>query len=187
MSEENEPRELPIPEGGPKGPDQKPLKELDPFKVQMYLSEIRDNQNLGLGIIGGLGAALLGAIVWAAISYLTDYRVGALAIGIGFLVALAVRFTGRGIDISFRITAAVLALAGCAFGNLLIYSYWIAEETGLGIQEVLTGLDLELVTDIFSSTFTGYDIIFYALAVYAGYKYSAFQIPDNKLAELAKK
>ena len=43
--------------------------ELDEVRLQRYLQEIRDNQNLVMGFMGGIGAATIGAIkIWGQVS-----------------------------------------------------------------------------------------------------------------------
>ena len=47
--------------------------------------------NLPPGVVAGLGAAIVGAAIWAAITAATDYQIGFMAIGVGFLAGFAVR------------------------------------------------------------------------------------------------
>ena len=48
--------------------------ELDPAQVLYLRQRIESEQNLILGLIGGLGAALVGAILWAGITVVTATR-----------------------------------------------------------------------------------------------------------------
>ena len=72
--------------------------------------------NLALGIIGGIVAAAVGAAAWAAITMMTGYHLGLVAIALGFLVGFAVRKLGNGASLPFGIVGAVLAAVGCASG-----------------------------------------------------------------------
>ena len=59
--------------------------------------ESLDNQpSLLMGLIGGTVAMLVSAIIWGVISYVTEYQIGWMAIGVGFLVGIAVKFFGKG-------------------------------------------------------------------------------------------
>ena len=58
---ENTPQKSPAQE-----PQFKIIRELDPVKVQELQERIQEEQNLTLGIVTGLAAALLGAILWEA-------------------------------------------------------------------------------------------------------------------------
>lgn len=63
-------------------------------------------------------ASLVGACIWAAISVATGYQIGYVAIGVGFLVGMAVKIFGKGIDQVYGYIGAVLSLFGCVLGNL---------------------------------------------------------------------
>ncbi len=135
-------------------------------------SEQLDNQpNLLLGLMAGLVAMLVGAIIWGVISYLTNYQIGWMAIGVGFLVGIAIRFFGRGKTAIYGLSGAVLALIGCLLGNLIFYSVIIAREEGASVVQVffLLLLTPAALIEIFSIAFDFMDILFYGLAAYAGF------------------
>jgi hypothetical protein len=127
--------------------------------------------NLPLGALAGLGAAIVGAAIWAAITAATEYQIGWMAIGVGFLVGFAVRFVGKGTEPTFGIVGAVLALLGCLLGNLLTFAWFAAEQTGLPFFTVLTS-DLGALIDFMSANFAAMDLLFYALAAYCGFRYA---------------
>jgi hypothetical protein len=51
----------------------------------------------GRALLFGVGAALLGTLVWYAIIKITDHEFGLLAIGVGLFVGVAVKRGGRGL------------------------------------------------------------------------------------------
>ena len=95
-----------------------------------------------------------------------------MAIGVGFLVAYAVRLAGKGIDQIFGVVGAILALVGCLVGNLLAVSDLIAKTEGIPFLDVLAQMDFSLVVEIMVATFEPMDILFYGIAVYFGYRYA---------------
>lgn len=135
------------------------------------IEQLDDQPNLLMGLIGGAIAMLAGAIAWGAITYFTEYQIGWMAIGVGFLVGLAIKFFGRGKSMLFGISGAVLALIGCALGNLIFYSGVIAQEEGAAFLEVFSFFLLSPVASIelFTLAFDFMDILFYGLAAYAGF------------------
>jgi hypothetical protein len=171
----------------PEGQDHSPAPEIDPIKLEHYLNQLRDNQNFTLALLGGAAAALAGAIVWSAITYFTNYQLGILAIGIGFLVGLAVRKLGNGIDTSFGIAGAVLALLGCAVGNLLTICVLVAEHEGREILEVVYGLTLSQAWEWMVASFNPFDAVFYASAAYYGYQYSIRRLSDEEIQQLIRR
>jgi len=129
------------------------------------------DSNLIMGLIGGGVAMLVGAILWGVITYFTQYQIGYMAIGVGFLVGIAVRFFGKGKTPIFGLSSAALALIGCVLGNLLFYSGFIAREEGVAFLEVFffflfSPADL---IELFIIAFDFMDILFYALAAWVGY------------------
>jgi hypothetical protein len=139
--------------------------------AQPAIEQIDDQPNLLMGFIGGVVAMLVGAIVWGAITYFSGYQIGYVAIGIGFLVGLAIRVLGKGKTVTFGISGAILALIGCLFGNLLVYSGMIAREEGMSFLEVffLLILNPAAMIEVFTIAFEFMDILFYALAAYVGF------------------
>jgi hypothetical protein len=77
------------------------------------------NNGLGLGIIGGGTGGLLGAIVWAAVTYYTEYQIGWMAVGVGFLVGYGVSKLGKGFDRVFGVAGGLIALVSVTLGNFL--------------------------------------------------------------------
>ena len=125
----------------------------------------------GPGLIGGVIAMLVGAVVWGAITYFTEFQIGWMAVGVGFLVGVAVKFFGRGKTLIFGISSAALALIGCVLGNLMFYSGVIARQESASFIEVFFFFLLSPVAaiELFTLAFDFMDIFFYALAAYAGF------------------
>lgn len=130
--------------------------------------------NLAGALVGGLVAALVGALIWAVITVTTKFQIGFMAVGVGFLVAWAVRTLGKGRDATFGIIGGVCALLGCLLGNLLSACGFIAGQAGEPVVSVtlrVLGNPASIAT-ILQETFQGMDLLFYAIAVYEGYKLS---------------
>ncbi len=162
-----------------------PPGEVDQTKLQMLMQEVRDNQNLAFGIVGGAIAAAIGAALWAVISALTGYQIGWMAVGVGFLVGYAVRICGKGIDKSFGVAGAVLSLLGCVTGNLLAVCILISKHNQIPFFELLSKLTPEIATELIKATFHPMDLLFYGIAVYEGYKFSFRRLSKEELGKLA--
>jgi hypothetical protein len=140
--------------------------------AERKLQQARDDQNLSLGIFGGLCAAAAGAIIWAVITVVTDYQIGWMAVGVGFLVGYAVRMLGKGVDPVFGVAGAAIALAGCVAGNLLTVVIVVSRQENIAIMTLLSRLTPGIAVDILKDTFHPLDVLFYGLAVYEAYKIS---------------
>ncbi|MCP4569361.1 MAG: hypothetical protein GY841_17440 [FCB group bacterium] len=164
----------------------KPEIEIDQFRHERFLQDIRDNQNLPTAVLAGLAATVAGAGVWALITAITQYQIGFMAVGIGFLVGYTVRHFGKGIDKQFGIAGAIIALAGCVVGNILAICIMASQEFNVGVVEILKSLDKDVLLEIFREDFSMIDIIFYGLAIHYGYKTSFRKITEEEMAKLAK-
>lgn len=162
--------------------------DIDPTKYEQFMREVKSRQNLPMAIFGGFIASIIAAVLWATITYATNYKIGFAAIGVGFLVGYAVRFLGKGISPIFGVVGAFFALFGCLFGDLLTTMIAAARIEEVPVSMILNAFITApgIVLDIFKETFSPIDLLFYAIAVYEGYKVSLRQIGDDELAALRK-
>ena len=79
------------------------------------------------GVMLGLGAAIVGAVLWAGVAALTGRIFAILAIGIGALVAWAYRAGADRVDIAGRVIAAALTVVSVVIGEILLFSWWVAK------------------------------------------------------------
>lgn len=167
-----------------------PSNEMQPlsFEQESALRKIEAEQNLGLGLIGGLGGMTIGAIIWALITYFTEYQLGIAAIGVGFLAGMGVRLLGKGLSQPFGIIGAVTAGIGVVLGNYLMILMLAMQEFGLSITQVIqVAFDFPLMIEIMVDLFTPIDLLFYGLAVYYGYRTSFRKFTDEELSTLQGK
>jgi hypothetical protein len=146
--------------------------EMDQAKSYMVMQEIKANQNFMFGMIGGIIAATIGAIIWAIITALTNFQIGWMAVGVGFLVGFAVRIYGKGLDSIFGIMGAILSLLGCLAGNLFASCIVLSKHQSIPILDLLSRLNLDIIVKIMTATFSPIDLLFYGIAIYEGYKFS---------------
>jgi antitoxin component YwqK of YwqJK toxin-antitoxin module len=148
------------------------------------IEKLRFHQDFNYAIIGGILAALVSAALWAVITVAAKYQIGYMAIGVGFLVGFGVRFFGSGIDKKFGFLGAVLALLGCLMGNLLSQIGFYAKEQSMGFLEVINLLDFTYIPAILAESFSPMDLLFYGIAIYAGYRFAFRQMTPQLLKSL---
>ena len=144
------------------------------------IHRLRAEQNLPLAIFAGMGAAILGAAIWATATVTTGFQIGYMAIAVGFVVGYAVRM-GKGVDKIFGIVGGVLALLGCVLGNVLSVVGFISKEQHIGVIETLSRLDYSKVPEMVTATFSVMDLVFYGIAVYEGYRFSFRRVTAQDL------
>jgi hypothetical protein len=162
--------------------------EIDPVKLEQAMRDIKSKQSLFLALLGGIAAMVVSAVIWALITYWTEYQIGFMAIGVGIAVGFAVRICGKGITPLFGVTGAVLALLGCVLGNILTAAIVISQIEDVAIPFVLLGLAAspDIVVEFLKETFSPIDILFYVLAVWEGYKFSIRELTEEEMASMHK-
>jgi hypothetical protein len=146
----------------------------DPNKVPLR-EPVPPASNLPLAVAAGVGAMAVGTAVWVGITVATDFQIGYMAVGVGFLVGLGMRVAGRGAGQPYHAIGAALALLGCALGNLFTGCVLLARELETSFGEVVAKLNPEMAGEIMKVMFSPMDVLFYVLAAMAGWKYAVLQ------------
>lgn len=158
--------------------------------VNFLPKEIRDKlykeQNFKMALIGGISAAILGALVWAGIAVYAEVNLSIIAIGIGLLIGFAIRFTGKGIEEKFGVLGGALTLLSVLFGDFLSIAFFIAFEFELGITDVLFGGNLGTIFDIFLQNIDFWSLLFWVVGIAEGYKFAFRVIPHYQVEEMMK-
>jgi hypothetical protein len=145
---------------------------------------LRDNQNLGAAIAGGLIGALIGAIVWAILTVVTKFEIGWEAVGVGFLVGFGVRKLGRGIDPVFGYVGAALSILGIALGNIVSAMMVIAADQHIPFMDIAMRMSPSNAWMLLTAGFSPIDALFYGLGIYYGYRYSFHRPTAQELSTL---
>ncbi|CAI6085102.1 hypothetical protein PAECIP112173_04520 [Paenibacillus sp. JJ-100] len=140
--------------------------------------EEKQGIKIGMPIIGGLIAAILGGVVWATVAAMTEYEVGLIAILVGVLCGYAVvLFSNKQIATVHKIIAIIFSLVGILLGKYLTVVYFTSELlTDASVLKLV--FDGEMIS-AFIETIQEYfseptDLLFIGLAVL-----SAWQIPGR--------
>ena len=165
-----------------------PKVELDADRVAAFQRKLLEEQNLSRAFLAGFVAAIVGAAIWAAATVITKYQIGWVAVGVGFIVGYAVRTQGKGVSRRFGILGGGLALCGCFLGHIFAGCAYVAKQESISFFLVLfTALrNSAFALELPKVTFTPMNLLFYAIAVYAGYRYSFRRISQEELAALVK-
>jgi hypothetical protein len=125
-------------------------------------------------IAGGILAALVGGFVWGLIVIVTDYEVGFVAWGIGFLAGIAVvRFAGGRKGVPLQVVAVVSSLLGIVVGKYISFAYFFkkAVEDRFGVE--LSYFDSTIFTTFrenLGDVFGGFDLLWAALAIFTAWR-----------------
>jgi hypothetical protein len=135
-------------------------------------------------ILAGIAAAIVGGVVWGLIVKSTDYEVGFVAWGIGFLAAMAILFATRGRrGLPLQLIAIVCALLGIAIGKYLSFAWVLSdfaqEQTGGAVDIPVFSRDtIDLFFDELGGVFDWIDLLWAGLAVFTAWKTLAPVSPE---------
>lgn len=94
---------------------------------------------LPLGLVLGIGATLLGAVLWGVIAYFTDTVYFIIPLGVGFAVASALllpfKKTNIGLALLMLVPCVVLTVISALLGDYIYYTLVYAREASVAIPE----------------------------------------------------
>lgn len=136
--------------------------------------------NLPLALGLGLAAAALGAAVWGAVAYFSNYELGILAWGIGLAVGFAVGQLARFRGIVAQAVAMALALLGIVGGKYAVFcaavSDAIAEEHGAEAAQSFSWVAPQTVATFFQflpQSLSIFDALWAVLALSSAWRLTA--------------
>jgi len=126
------------------------------------------DQKVGVALLAGVVAAVLGGIGWGLVVKWTDYEAGILALGVGLLAAFAVYVsTGGRRGPELQVVGVGTALLGILIGKYLSFAF-VAQDVFPGVA-VLSGEMLRLFRDGLHDIFGLFDLIWIGLATAAAW------------------
>jgi hypothetical protein len=138
----------------------------------LTVAEARTQQNFAFAAMAGVGAAIVGAVLWAIVTVVTEMELGLMAIAVGYIVGQAIKATGKGIDVQFGVLGAVCALLGCVLGNVISAVALYAKFEHLPLDSVFNLLSVDFLSRTTTAFFQPLDLLFYGIAIYEGYRFS---------------
>lgn len=136
------------------------------------LPDIRARQNLGAAALAGFAVAIAGALLWALATLLSESEWGLMAIAVGYLVGKTIARVGRGVDKKFGILGATLAGVGVLAGNFLCVLILFARQSDIALSHLPHMMSAHMLAVLLPSMFRPMDFVFYAIAIYEGYRLS---------------
>lgn len=155
-------------------------------QVAEFAQQVQSAQRLRPAIIASIFAAVGGALLWVAVTLWSGYQISWMAVGVGWIVGVAVRYAGYGVHWHFGLVSVLGTVLGCVLGNILIA---VTLMSGASLQVAANLVPHLAVADValaISESFHRTDIAFYVGALYAGWYYAFRRISDAELARLAR-
>lgn len=128
--------------------------------------------NYPLIVLAGIGAMLVGAALWALVTVLSGLALGLMAIVIGLAVGFTIQKVRSQKDRKLGWLGAGLALVGCVLGNAASLCIFLSQEYGVSADQVFFRLGLDGMARLMVEAFDPMDLLFYAIALYEGFRFS---------------
>ena len=129
-------------------------------------------------VAAGLLAAIVGGVVWGLIVKISDYEVGIVAWGIGFVAGTAVVLATRGGKAPhLQVIAVASALIGVLLGKYLSFAFSVQEDAdSIGVSiGILSSEMFRFFRENLSDVFGLFDLLWVAFAVF-----TAWRIPGEE-------
>jgi hypothetical protein len=127
--------------------------------------------------------AIVGGVVWGLIVKSTDYEVGFVAWGIGFLAGVAILFATSGRrGLPLQLIAIVSALLGIVIGKYLSF-VWILDDLPELDVPIFSRDTVDLFFDELGVVFDWIDLLWVGLAVFSAWRALEPQAPEPVVAE----
>lgn len=154
---------------------------------QVIHEKLRLEQKLIPGLAAGMGAGLIGAVLWGVITVITEFQIGYMAVAVGAGVGFTIRYFGKGLDPIFGFCGAVIAIVSCLLGNYFSVIGFIANYGDASYIDAFFLLSPEVVVEMMKENFNPMDLLFYALAAYEGYRFSFRNVSEEDLSKYHSK
>ncbi|MYS81734.1 hypothetical protein [Embleya scabrispora] len=125
----------------------------------------RQQGNPGLGILLGVVAMVVAAVVYAYILKESEHQIGYMAIAVGALIAVALGKVG-GRNPVLPVIGVVLSVLGVFIGQYLGVAMWVQDANDMSLSEVLTD---SRMFDSWKEFLEPMDALFYLLAGFEGF------------------
>jgi hypothetical protein len=126
---------------------------------------VRDN--LALGLVAALAAALVVGALYGVIIGLTEHEIGVAAVGVGFVVGLAAGKAG-GRNPGVAIASVLLALAAVYLGQLVGEAMMIAKLLHVNFSEMFFD-HFDVVQEAWKKEADPLTFLFFAIAAWAAF------------------
>jgi len=146
--------------------------------------KLKKYQSFLYALLGGIIATAAISVAWAFAAEMVSFPEIYLALGVGLLTGLVIRFFGAGIHGFFGLLGALFTLLGCILGSYFSRTELPAQVAATGIKDALALLGPDLVLNSVMETFVPLDLVFYGLALLLGYLLSIRWIGSGRRAKL---
>ncbi len=152
-------------------------------QIHMQAIKVAEEQQITVesytpALTGAVLASIVGGIIWGLIVIATNYVIGYMAWGMGWLAGFAVVTLSKGKKgLPFQVIAVLSSLLGIVVGKYIIFYHFLKQDVvkeygaeAASNVAILSGKVMQIFIDDIGSTLSGYDLLWVALAVMTAWK-----------------
>jgi len=136
-------------------------------------SFMQDQNPLG-AVLGGIIGVPISSAFWTEVVSIYKLEINILAIAVGFIVGYMVKILGKGNTPVYGIIGVIFTLFGCISGRIMSAMILNSGKPITLIADQVINLNTGMAVYYLESTFQISDLIFYIIALFAGY-YCSFR------------
>jgi hypothetical protein len=133
--------------------------------------------NLPLGFAAGVGAMIVGTLLWIVVA--RKFQAPWLSFTIAFGIASAVKYVGKSKDMRVGFVSAFLSLICAIIGNLMTAVFIFISKKGGTPGEVIAQLDFGMAMAFLKAVGGSFGILFYGATLYVGFWFSFTHVPKR--------
>ncbi len=154
-------------------------------KIESAFKAETENPNIVLAIVLAFCAALISALIWYGAVVITNYKLGIVAIGIGFIVAQATIFgSGKKRGIALQVISVLATVLAMVFSEYLIVRYFAVQVLSTeGYSNIPLLLPLNTIIEMIGISLSSdpLTLLFWLIAAF-----EAFVIPMKRKLQYSK-
>ena len=155
------------------------MEHLNYRNINKLEEKMRSYQSIPYALIGGFVLCVFAAFLWAVVAVGSGYQTGLMAIVVGVIVGVGVRYFGAGYDPVFSVIGGGYALLSCLLGVIFMQVGYYMSEQGLELLQVVSLLNFEVIISMIVDSFSMMDLLFYGIAIYEGIGLSRRSLEPN--------
>jgi hypothetical protein len=160
--------------------DSEPTFEVDKSDFSKHWQYLKKRENLLMGILSSIAAAVLILLIWLVIMKFSGYKIGWMALAGGFGIGFAMQRFGKGVSPQFGIAGGAISFVTWILGNFFTAAIIFSRVKNVSLVTLLSHIDFSMVTLFLKAVIGPVDYLLCAAAVYAAY-YVGFKrvVPDD--------
>ena len=126
-------------------------------------------------------------MLWTYITIASQYRLAWMSLAVGFLVAFAIRFMGKGVDLWYGIVAGALTLLACFAGSASTTISIIAIKGNTPFLTILQKLSPSDYLYMAKASAGALNALIYVIAIALAYFFAFTHVTRENLLTLSRK